>query len=192
MRPRRSSFPGHMTRKGRTPIWPSAADRPGAGAGGGVEERGAVVLLRLGSRGGVAAAAHRFPGPVVELVFAAISAVGGDRRRVAARLTGADRFQRPHRDAEGGKPFLDLPLPPKLGGAFVSPDVSGNRLDDPVKAMNRPPQLLKRRHFSLPDAGAGLRPLPAGSQSGRGKNKKDEQDRGELFAFCKQAQNREG
>src|SRR4029077_7186908 len=75
------------------PVSPSAADGPGAGAGGGVEKRCAVVLLGLRRRGRVAAAAHRGPGAVVELVFAAVGPVGGDGGRVAAGLAGGDRFQ---------------------------------------------------------------------------------------------------
>src|SRR3954452_4154707 len=115
MRPRRSSLVPATGNQRRTPAT-SAADRPGAGAGGGVEERGAVVLLGLGSRGGVAAAAHRFPGAVVELVFAAIGAVGGDGPRVSTRLTGGNRLQRRHRNSQGSEPFLGFTLLPELGG----------------------------------------------------------------------------
>src|SRR5947208_1910515 len=64
----------HMPRKGRTPER-SAADGPGARTRLRVEERRAVVLLGLGGRGGIAAAAHRLPGAVVELVFAAVGPV---------------------------------------------------------------------------------------------------------------------
>ena len=79
----------------------SAADRPGAGARARVQQRRAVVLLGFGGRRRVAVAADRFPGAVVELVFAAVAAVGGDRRRVAAGLAGGDRFERPDRDPPG-------------------------------------------------------------------------------------------
>src|SRR4051812_14679998 len=74
-----------------------AADRPGAGARQGVEQRRPVVLLGLRGGGGVAAAADRFPCAVVELVFAAKAAVRGDDGRIAARLAGGDRLERPDR-----------------------------------------------------------------------------------------------
>src|SRR4051794_34708888 len=110
-----------------------AADGPGARAGGGVEERRAVVLLGHGSGGGVAAAAHRFPGPVVELVQAAVGPVGGDGGRVAARLTGGDRFQGRERDAAGqlSELFFAFALPLAGGGAFFGADVGGDRTDEP-------------------------------------------------------------
>src|SRR6185312_15294466 len=90
--------------------WRSAADGPGAGARLGVEQSGAVVLLVLGGGGGVAGAADRFPGAEVELVFAAIAAVGGDGGGVATGLAGGDRFERPDRDpaGQGGKGFTAL------------------------------------------------------------------------------------
>src|SRR4029079_12961008 len=97
--------------------------------------------LGLGRGGGVAAAAHRFPGPVVELVFAAVAAVGGDGGRVAARLAGGDRFQGRERDAAGqlGELFFALPLPPAGGGAFFGADVGGARVDETLEAHGPPP-----------------------------------------------------
>ena len=88
----------------------SAADRPGTRAGPRVEERRAVVLLGFGGRGGVATAADRFPGPLVELVFAAVGAVGGDRFRVAAGLAGARslRASPSRRRRAAGEPFASL------------------------------------------------------------------------------------
>src|SRR6266576_2317243 len=59
-----------------------------------VERRGGAVLLGLGRRGGVAAAAHRAPRLAVELVFAAVGAVARDGARVAARLALRDALQR--------------------------------------------------------------------------------------------------
>src|SRR5262249_49760971 len=86
-----------------------AADGPGTGAGLRVEERGAVVLLRFRGSGGIAGAAYGFPGAVVELVLAAVAAVGGDGGRVAAGLAGADRVEGGLRDA-ARKAFESFPL----------------------------------------------------------------------------------
>ena len=71
----------------------SAANGPRAGARLGVEQRRSVVLLGFGSRRRIAGAAHRGPGAEVETELAVVAAVGGDRRRVVAGLTGADRVE---------------------------------------------------------------------------------------------------
>src|SRR3984885_13440496 len=70
----------------------SAADRPGTGARPGGEKGGAGGLFGPGGGGG-ATAADRFPGAEIELVFAAVGAVGGDGGGVAAGLAGGDRFE---------------------------------------------------------------------------------------------------
>src|SRR5680860_1204864 len=69
------------------------ADGPLARAGLLVEHRGTPVLLGLGGRGRVAAAAHGRPGLDRELVLAAVQATATDGGRVAAGLTGGDRLQ---------------------------------------------------------------------------------------------------
>ena len=76
--------------------WPAdlAADRPRRGPALGQQLRGDAVLLGLGRVGGVAAAAHRAPRLAVELVLAAVVAVGRDGARVAARLALCDALQR--------------------------------------------------------------------------------------------------
>src|SRR3954467_1240611 len=178
--------------QGRTPRR-SAADGPGAGAGGGVEERRAVVLLGLGRGGGVAAAAHRFPGPVVELVFAAVGAVGGDGGRIAAGLAGGDRFQGREGDAAGQlrELFFAFALLLTSGGAFPGADVGGNRADQTMEARDRPLQRRDRHHLRRPDAGRSSRAPGPGRQSSRREGEDEEQDRGEMFAFYEQAQNRE-
>src|SRR5207344_2625585 len=76
-------------------------DGPGARTRARVEQRRPVVLLDLGRRGGVAVPTDRFPGSLVELIFAAVAAVRGDDARVAPRLAGGDRFEGPDRDAAG-------------------------------------------------------------------------------------------
>ena len=70
-----------------------AADRPGRRAGARVEHGRAAILLGLGRRGRVAAAADARPGAVVELVLAAERAAAADGARVAARLARGDRLQ---------------------------------------------------------------------------------------------------
>src|SRR5262245_52661732 len=65
----------------------STADGPGRGTRVRVKQRGAVVLLGLRGSCGVAAATNRFPGAVVELVLAAVGAVGRDSSGVATGLT---------------------------------------------------------------------------------------------------------
>src|SRR5215218_167782 len=171
-----------------------AADGPGAGAGGGVEERGAVVLLGLGRGGGVAAAAHRFPGAVVELVFAAVGPVRGDGGRVAARLAGGDRFQGRKRDAAGqlGELFFVFALALAGGGAFFGADVVGDRADEPLEAVDRPLQRRDRHHLGRPDLRAGGRVTAPSRQGGSRESEQDEQDPSEVFTFCEQAPNREG
>src|SRR5207244_10720104 len=84
----------------------AAAAQPGARAGLRVEEGRAVVLFGVRGRGGIAAATDRFPGPLVELVFAAVGPVGGDRFGVAARLAGGDRFER--RDRHPARQVFEL------------------------------------------------------------------------------------
>ena len=66
--------------QGEVPPWASSA-------------RGAAVLLGLGSVGRIARAAQRAPGGAVELVLAAVAAVGGNGRRVAAGLAPGDALQ---------------------------------------------------------------------------------------------------
>ena len=68
-----------------------AADRPGRGARAGVEHGRAAILLGLGRRRRVAAAADARPRPVVELVLAAEGPAAAERARVAARLARSDR-----------------------------------------------------------------------------------------------------
>ena len=71
-----------------------SADRPGARAAAAVEKRGAIVLLGLRGGGGIAGAADRGPGAVVELVLAPVGAVRRDGGGVPARLAGGDRIER--------------------------------------------------------------------------------------------------
>jgi len=66
-----------------------------------VEESCSVVLLLLGSCGGVARATYGGPGAVVELVLASVAAVGGDSGGIAAGLAGADCVEGFLRDAPG-------------------------------------------------------------------------------------------
>ena len=88
-RARRSGRPGRArtgnsarraeaSTRGRLRAPPPSADGPGRRAGARVEHRRAAILLGLGRRGGVAAAADARPGAVVELVLAA---EGARRRR---------------------------------------------------------------------------------------------------------------
>src|SRR5215207_1541973 len=188
--PHRGHFSAHAE-FGQRPVL-LAADGPGAGAGGGVEERRSVVLLGLGSCGGVAAAPHRFPGAVVELVFAAVGAVGGDRRRVAAGLAGGDRFQRRDRDAAGQllEGFFAFALPLAGGRLFFGADFRSERFDGVVEAFDRSLQRCDLRLANRGSAGGRLL-SPCRERCGR-KGEKDEQNGGEVFAFCEQAQNREG
>ena len=89
------------SREGRTrearPFSPDrrglAADRPVAAAAARQQHRGAAVLLALGSTCRVALAADARPGPVRELVLAAVGATASDRARVAVRLAGRDALQ---------------------------------------------------------------------------------------------------
>src|SRR3954451_6800573 len=69
------------------------AHRPGLGALLGQQHRGALVLLGLGGRGGIAGAAHGPPGRAAELVLAAVAAGRRDRRGVAAGLALGDGRQ---------------------------------------------------------------------------------------------------
>ena len=98
------------TRKGRADPRPfvdaSRAAQPQTGqwpaAAAGQQHRRAPVLLALGGRSGVALAADARPGPVRELVLAAVGAAAADRARVAVRLAGGDPLQgRPHAPASG-------------------------------------------------------------------------------------------
>src|SRR4051812_25516016 len=129
-----------------------AADWPGAGAGLRVEHRRPVVLLGLGGRGGVAAAAHRFPGPIVELVFAAIGPVRGNRGGVAARLAGGDRLQGRDRDPPGQRSdlFLSFARRPARGGPPFGFDLTGDRLDQTLEARDRSLQRRDRHHLGRP------------------------------------------
>src|SRR6266540_1069125 len=52
----------------------AGAVAPGAGPAPREERRRPAILLGLGRRGGVAAAAHRAPGAAIELVLAAVAA----------------------------------------------------------------------------------------------------------------------
>ena len=105
-----------------------------------VKERGAVVLFGLGGGGGIATAADRFPGPLVKLVFAAVGAAGGNRLRIAAGLTGGDRFERrlvtpPGRFSNCSRRVLrELPLV-DLGLGFDRP------ADELAVAVDRRPSL---------------------------------------------------
>ena len=80
-----------QTGQGAVPRWASSAG-------------GDAVLLGLGRLGGVAGAAHRAPGRAVELVLAAVAAVGRDGGRVAARLALGDALQRGGGVAAGAAP----------------------------------------------------------------------------------------
>src|SRR6478752_2444936 len=138
--------------KGRTPAESaSAADGPGAGAGARVEQGGAVVLLGFRSCSGVAVAADRFPGAVVELVLAAVAAVGGDRGRVAAGLAGGDRVQRFQRDAAGeiGEAFFLFALPLARLGPFFGLDLAGDPVDRPAEVGDRLWKRGRRFGFGL-------------------------------------------
>src|SRR6476620_11285387 len=88
--------------RGASALAALAAVRPWGGAALAVQRQRALVLLGLGGRGGVAAAAELLPGGAVELVLAAVGAVGRDRGRVAAGLALGDPLKRRARVAPGG------------------------------------------------------------------------------------------
>src|SRR5436305_1276849 len=178
--------------KGRTPPG-STADGPGAGAGRRVEQRGAVVLLGDRRGGGVAAAAHRFPGPVIELVEAAVGPVGGDGGRVATRLAGSDGFQGRQRDAtrQRGELFFAFARPLASGGAFFGLDALRDRVDEEVKALDRRLQRRNLSNLGLPHARGAVRATTLRCQRSGRKGEQGEQDPSEMFAFCEQARNRE-
>src|SRR5215211_6168910 len=79
----------------------AAADRPLAGAVPGHQHGRPLVLLGLGRHGRIAAAAHRLPGLIGELVLAAVETPAAYRARVASRLTRSDRFERGTRGSNG-------------------------------------------------------------------------------------------
>ena len=165
-----------------------AADRPGAGARLRVEQRRAVVLLGLGGGRGVAAAADRFPGAVVELVFAAVAAVGGDRGRVAAGLAGGDRVER--RDARRRRAGWRRPR--GAGGAARRGARRGSAcLTTRIARWKRATggaifEIAIGLAVEMPiDSVAG-----AGGEGGCREGERRGQDRGDICAFCKQARDR--
>src|SRR5829696_8850313 len=89
--PRAGAY-GGCPRADRRPVL-AAADRPGAGPGLAVQLGGAGVLLGLGGRGRIAAAADGLPGLLVELVLPAVRAARVDGARVAAGLARGDGLQ---------------------------------------------------------------------------------------------------
>ena len=97
----------------QTGQWPAAA--------AGEQHRRAPVLLALGCRGGVALAADARPGPVRELVLAAVGAAAADRARVAVRLAGGDplRVARTRR-RQAGAPVMQVG-PHAAGCACAAP-----------------------------------------------------------------------
>ena len=173
------------------PRWPqdfwSAADRPGAGTGPGIEQGGAVVLLLRRGGGGVAGPADRFPGAGVELVFAAIAAVGGDGGGIAAGLAGGDRFEGRDGDAagKGGEGFAALLAE---GGAVFRVDLLGGAVEQMLEAIDRPLQQCDLGNRSVADTDLG-RPV-AGfgrGQGGRRQGEGEEESRQSMCAFCEQA-----
>src|SRR3954467_3955946 len=87
---------------------PRAGASPRGRAARGEKLRGEAVLLGLGRLRRVAGAAEALPRRTVELVLAAVLAVGRDRRRVAARLALGDALER--RAAAGaGTGIADAP-----------------------------------------------------------------------------------
>src|SRR5262249_27114705 len=142
--------------------------------------RGAVVLLGLGRRGGGAAAADRFPGPVVELVFAAVAAVGGDDRRVAAGLAGGDRFERLDRDAAGQRRERFTALAARFGA-----DPLPRHPDRVVEVGQRRRDLRDADRLRVGDADRGR--LGSVGEGGRRKGDRGGEGRNEICAFREQA-----
>src|SRR4051794_5156842 len=79
-----------------------AAGGPGLRPALRVQLRCAGVLLGLGGRGGIAGAADRLPGLLVELVLAAVGPAPADGGGIAAGLARRDRAERAARGAGGG------------------------------------------------------------------------------------------
>lgn len=88
-----------------------AADRPLAGPGALVQERGTVILLGLRSIRRETLATDRFPGAGTELVLAEVEAAGGNDLRITARLAIGDRFESLHGDRPREVPEFFLLLP---------------------------------------------------------------------------------
>ena len=155
----------------------SAADRPGAGARLRVEQSRAVVLLGLGGRRRVAGAADRFPGAGVELVFAAVAAVGGDGGGVAAGLAGGDRFEGRDGDAagQGGERFAAL-LRRLAARRSARIRICVTTSIDAVEAVDRPPQRGDRDRLGVSRRATAVAAVGAG-RGERGRREGESEER---------------
>lgn len=177
-----------------------AADRPGRGAALSVEPGGSFVLLALGGGGRVSRSADRSPGPVVELVFAAVAAAGRHGARVPAGLAGRDRFE--GRDAGRGyrgevfafadpmsavPPVDPLLAPPEVPDGLPMPRTAGAVQMAPVGRQDAPRELVAPPLGEIPGLareGSGLAcgdsPLAA-SRQGIWVTRRGEERSGERY-----------